>query len=102
MSPSAVALLVAAIAAIGIVTSAWITSRGSSKVTAQSSATATLDKAYEQRIIFRDEQISDLTGELVEIRNQLTAAAAQIEKLTGEVQRLTKLVVTLGGVPHAE
>lgn len=95
MSPIAVSFGVALIAAIAGVSAAWITSRSSSKVTAQSSASSTLDKAYEQRILFRDEQIVDLTNELAGLR-------AQVKTLTDEVQRLTALVVKLGGVPHAK
>lgn len=97
MSPSAVALLVALFAAVGAIGAALITSRNSMRETAQSAVTKTLDEVWKQRVTFRDEQIESLRSELGELRAESEAASAA---LTKEIQRLSALVISLGGSPH--
>jgi hypothetical protein len=108
VSPAVVALLVAAIAALGGVGAAWINSRTSTKANVQSAIAKTLDEVWNQRVLLRDEQIEDLRAELADqaaahtkqIAEQGAKHTLQIADLTAEVQRLTAKIVELGGVPN--
>lgn len=99
MSPAVIALLVAGVSAFGAMGAAWVVARSSTKQTAQSAVTKTLDEVWRQRVIFRDEQIESLRVELRELRK--TSEAAN-KKLSQEVQRLTELVIALGGSPDEQ
>lgn len=104
MSPAVVALLVAAIAAVGGVAASFVNSRATTRTTVQAAVTKTLEQVWEQRVVFRDEQIAELRSELVEQAeesNQLLAAAsARIEQLSAEVARLSALVLELESERH--
>lgn len=94
-----VPLIAAALALVGVVYTATVTTRGSTRVASEASAERTLDKVFEQRLLFRDEQIAELREELVQ---QAAAHTQQIDRLSAEVRRLTQLVLELGGDPHGQ